>query len=360
MRWGNDGPRLRAPCVVLAALVLSVPTVAHGQSVSGLVMRYGTDEPAVGAAVALLDAEQNPVATAVTDRVGWFALEAPADGVYSLTVQLEGHSSIWQEGLSVTALEPLDLDLSLKPFVPGGMGTGTEAQIRAAIERSVAATCGRSFDPARHGILTGRITDSDTDVPLPGVPVSLVWREASDTVPELTRSIAALSDDQGIYLFCDAPGGRAVLATVSALGSEDVVATVGVESGAIHREDFAVEFNDPEAPGFLFGSVIDPETRGPVSGAEVRIRDTDFRTLTDDNGFFSISDVPWGVYVLEVDHIAYAHVEQAFRVQGSRGHQIDLTMAKEAIELEPGHVEAQYNLHLAERVRGGQTKTPHP
>lgn len=79
---------------------------------------------------------------------------------------------------------------------------------------------------------------------------------------------------------------------------------------------------------------MDRDLRRPVVGAEVRIRDTEFNALSDRNGFFRIEAVPWGIYVLEVDHLGFAHQEQAFRVHGSQAHNLDVQTSREAIELE--------------------------
>ncbi len=85
----------------------------------------------------------------------------------------------------------------------------------------------------------------------------------------------------------------------------------------------------------MLGRVTDHESGEALSGAEIRIRDTEFQALTDDNGFFKIPEMPWGVYVLEADYIGYAHQEAAFRVMGARAHQVDVSMPKDAIELDP-------------------------
>jgi hypothetical protein len=316
-------------------LALSAPIALAAQHVSGLVLRGGSGEPVADATVALLDGSQVPLVTATTDPEGRFRLEAPGAGVYSLSIQHDGYAALWREDLSVDVLGAIDLELSLSPLAPEGGSLASESRIRTTIERAVATSCGEAFDPAANGVLTGRIVDEDTEVPLPGVPVSLVWRDPADSIPDVPRSRAVLTDENGIYLFCDAPGGMAVLATVAALGRDEVVVTVGIESGALHREDFALGLNDPTAPGFLFGSVFDPSTARPVAGVDIRIRDTAFRAMTDENGFFSIADVPWGIYLLDASHIAYRPVEQAFRVHGSRGHLVDIAMSADAIELEP-------------------------
>jgi hypothetical protein len=77
--------------------------------------------------------------------------------------------------------------------------------------------------------------------------------------------------------------------------------------------------------------------------AEVRIRDSESGTITNLLGHFSIKNVPYGIYVLEVDHLAYGHTEYPFRVMGGLAQEIDLSLSMQAIPLDPISVEVRSN-----------------
>ena len=57
--------------------------------------------------------------------------------------------------------------------------------------------------------------------------------------------------------------------------------------------------------GTIRGNVYDEETGEPVLFANVRLADTQLGTNTDDNGFFSLNDVPVGSYSLIVTYLGY-------------------------------------------------------
>ncbi len=55
----------------------------------------------------------------------------------------------------------------------------------------------------------------------------------------------------------------------------------------------------------LTGQVIDVETGRPIRDANIRVIETDQVVGTDKHGFFSLADLPAGIYRLIVTHIAY-------------------------------------------------------
>jgi len=53
------------------------------------------------------------------------------------------------------------------------------------------------------------------------------------------------------------------------------------------------------------GSVLDRETGEPISFANVLVRDTDFGTNTDLDGFFTVANIPVGTYEVVVTYLGY-------------------------------------------------------
>lgn len=323
--------RRSLPLVILSCLFF--PVAGHAQAVVGVLWDGDTKQPLVEAQVVLLDENSTAVTSALTDDEGWYRLEAEVPGNYTVTTQAPGYASILTEPFMLAVDETVRRDLIVP--ITGSVASDAVAQgTKNAVERSVAVTCGDRYDPASNGILLGLVTDETTGVGLPGLPVTIEWRGAVGA--SFRRRVLTVDTDQrGIYLFCDAPGGEAVLMNVEALDREVPGVTVGIESGTLQRQDLVVNLSDPTRPGSVLGRVTDHGTGVALSGAEIRIRDTAVQVLTDDNGFFKIPEIPWGVYVLEVDYIGYAHQEAAFRVMGARAHQVDVSMPKDAIELDP-------------------------
>ncbi len=57
--------------------------------------------------------------------------------------------------------------------------------------------------------------------------------------------------------------------------------------------------------GTFRGSVLDKETGEPISFANVLVRDTDFGTNTDLEGFFTVANIPVGTYEVVVTYLGY-------------------------------------------------------
>jgi hypothetical protein len=64
-------------------------------------------------------------------------------------------------------------------------------------------------------------------------------------------------------------------------------------------------FAQDQSGGHLSGKVISYETDEPLSGANVSVNGTDFKTSTDQNGEFALRNVPTGIYQVEVSLIGY-------------------------------------------------------
>lgn len=65
--------------------------------------------------------------------------------------------------------------------------------------------------------------------------------------------------------------------------------------------------------GSVSGKVIDEKSQ-PVSYATVQLKGTAFGANTDDDGAFTISNVPAGAYSLEISYVGYANYEQSITV----------------------------------------------
>ncbi|MFQ6031277.1 MAG: TonB-dependent receptor domain-containing protein [Candidatus Zixiibacteriota bacterium] len=75
--------------------------------------------------------------------------------------------------------------------------------------------------------------------------------------------------------------------------------------------------------GHLSGKVISYETEEPLSGANIRIIDTDLKTSTDQNGEFVLKNIPAGSYQVEVSLIGYLKARR-FEVEVKPGQTTDL------------------------------------
>lgn len=202
---------------------------------------------------------------------------------------------------------------------------------------AVAAACGSGLDAAREGVLAGVVSDSVTGVPLPGARVRITWQVLGDTLP---RQAETESDGDGFYAFCGVPGGTAVLVDAFKLASS-APQTVGIESGMLHVVGLTIALSHPSRPGVLTGRVVDAQTRRPVADAEVLLVDGARRVLTNERGYFSLGEQPWGVYVLEVSGLGYEKRSLPVRVSGDFSQMAEILLSTRPLEIEGLFVSAQ-------------------
>jgi Carboxypeptidase regulatory-like domain/TonB-dependent Receptor Plug Domain len=352
-------PFLFALFVVLSVGVVAAPQ-AQAQVVRGTLLDAEVGLPIAGAVVLLLDSENATRVRVRTDGKGRFGLRAPGVGEYTLFAQREGYASTVSEVFTLSAGQELELPLSISALraasaVSVTVGEGEDAEELDPVEaaqryaRVIAQACEGEYDPTRHGILVGIVRDSVSNVPLPMVKTIVEWEGVPDSTaqvrvsfdpgtgaPRTFNQLSGFTDDEGAYLICNAPAD--IRLSIWAGAGEEATGRrepLRLNSGTIKKKDLILGLTNQTEPGDILGVVRDLRTGAPIVGAEVAIDEVGLTGITNSRGVFTFQDVPWGIYILRVTHLAYADAVQAFRLQGGRAHQIDVTMSEEAIELDP-------------------------
>lgn len=83
--------------------------------------------------------------------------------------------------------------------------------------------------------------------------------------------------------------------------------------------------------GNVAGRILDNVTREPVVGASVAVAETG--GLTDDNGRFSVPNVPAGVHTLSVSSLGYAEASRTITVTAGQTTVLELALGQQAVEL---------------------------
>jgi hypothetical protein len=84
----------------------------------------------------------------------------------------------------------------------------------------------------------------------------------------------------------------------------------------------------------IVGRVIDQESHRPISGAAIII-DGQGRAVTDEAGWFTLNAVAAGEQQLRVDMIGYGSRTESVNLRTGVTHELEITLAREAIELAP-------------------------
>jgi hypothetical protein len=257
---------------------------------------------------------------AVADERGRYRLEGLLDGAYEIVAE-HPRLDVLPVGASGTVL----------------VARGRVARFDlSAPDPDVAARqlCRTAQVTGPRVILSGQVFDSLTAEPIAGVPLTLRFRDSRRSgSPQFQTQI--FSGTGGEYLYCDLPPQTEVRVradTPGADGRSDVRLLTGRQETI--RRDITVALSTEQGPSGVFGMVRDASTGEPLEAAQVRIQDMPISALTNRNGFFALSDLPQGLYVLEVGTLGYQSREIVVRLAGSGAYKVDVDLSVEAIALE--------------------------
>jgi hypothetical protein len=110
-----------------------------------------------------------------------------------------------------------------------------------------------------------------------------------------------------IYVTARTLYGISAIFTFDSIGIYEVTLTVRDASGNTATDTLQVNVTDVPPGGSISGTVKDAEGN-PISNATVRLDGTTYTTMTDENGEFTLSDIPAGTYNLTVDKVGYQSI----------------------------------------------------
>lgn len=227
-----------------------------------------------------------------------------------------------------TSAPPLPFALLLVLLAPPATAAG---QSPRQVGEAIAATCGNTVNPATEGVLAGTVTDSITGVPIPNARVSMVFQPAG--AASATKTEVSTGKD-GFYVFCGVPGNTLLLVSAN-LGVSSRPHTVFVEPATLLVEPLVLAVSDPRKPGSVVGRVVDKASRTPVEGAVVRLKELEAQVLTNERGYFTFGQQPFGTYSLQVEHIGHADADVPIHVAGNLTQVVEVELVTGAIEI-PG------------------------
>jgi CarboxypepD_reg-like domain/Carboxypeptidase regulatory-like domain/TonB-dependent Receptor Plug Domain len=309
------------------SLVAAIVVKGEAQQVSGVVLDQVTGTPIRGATVYLLSPDHEILGSVPTDARGRYSLEATEAGEVLLLAEVTGYSTVVSPALILR--NDVDTQYEFRIATLIGAAAPAEQIDPETLAQALAVLCESDFDSKTEGILVGVVRDSVSSLPLPEVTTRLEWGDNGRL-----RSSEVVTGDDGSFVFCEAPAGKSRQLTAEIAGVFTTSEVFDVNPGMLKRKDVFLNLSDSDRPGDVLGRITDFQTGEPVVGAEVKLRGTSFSSMTGTLGSFSFSDVPWGVYFLEIDHIAYQHQSQPLRILGDQAHEVNVALATDAMELE--------------------------
>ncbi len=329
-----SAPRLSTLVLVT---VVAVTTAAQGLqaqnqavrgSISGAIFDSTAHQPLVNAAVFLWDTPYR----STTDAEGHFALDSIPPGDYSL---LYFHTRLGEMGIS-----PGPTAVTVSPGAATQVGLATPS-----VFTLVTSQCLFEIPTAGTAVLAGFVADGDTGMGMPGAHVIVSW----NTPGGESRHIELRTDGTGWYRTCAAPAEIPLVAWAEFMDRQGLRREVTLTEG--DRSDLGFLLF-PDNTTSVTGRLVDADSGERVAGAEVWLRDTSFRTITDQSGAFQFSEVEPGDYLLVTEHLAYGTKMDTLAVPWGESVAVEMRVNNQAIEIAPMTVTAE-SRPLTERAMGG-------
>ena len=310
---------------------------------------------------------------AVTTDKGVFRVDSIPPGTYKVRVD---HVMLDSLGM---AMVTNDIELadgaveSIALTVPSG---ATLVEVSCPAAR-------RALGPSA---IIGRLLDADTEEPVKGGRVSVVWEEMSLNagLRKVPRRRDALAGPDGVYRICGLPNqfegtlqadnkgittsevrvkfeGEALLVQGLKIGNSNTVAVSSGDSAKQRMKEAAVGKSYSAATlskgaAKLTGKVVNA-AGAPIVGARVDVLGTAGMTLTGEGGVFRLDSLPSGTQSVVVRQIGLAPVEQSVELSTRQVADVTLTMSRAATVLAEVRVEAQADAGL-DKVGYNQRRSP--
>jgi hypothetical protein len=342
-RW--IAAEVRALCL-LAFPVAAAAAQQPARSVRGTVTDSIRHGPLAGATVVATPTVSDATGatrsyTALTDANGRYAIQALPRAVYVLTVE---HPWLDSAGLGVPAQR---VDLVRQPTAVVDLAVPSGATIRSAY-------CPIAARDSTIGLVAGYVKDVISELPVPGARVVFAWSDF-DVDPQTARvtprdrTAAVSTGRDGTFRVCGLPVLRTILmqAQVGDRGATGAV-ELEVPASGVLVETLRVDAGVGGTTS-LTGAVRQSATGEAIVGAHVHLFGATADVLTDEDGSFRLSGVPFGTQSVEVTAIGFYPRRYLVDVRSTGMDRVTITMLKLAAVLDSIRIMGQRSGALAVR-----------
>jgi hypothetical protein len=190
------------------------------------------------------------------------------------------------------------------------------------------------------GVMLGFVRDPDTDKPMAGAKVELVY-QVTDPIGRKSNTVrSAMTDSAGVYRICGIPADMdgkvqvfrngvssgevetkitnlVALRSFGIMAKAQTVVEVAGDSGKVKR---VVKGN-----ARITGKVVDKLGK-PLAGARVALQGSGTVVISKANGSFTLDSLPSGTQAIEVRKLGYAAADEAVELSASRPATATITL----------------------------------
>jgi hypothetical protein len=329
----------RAVCAACAATLPFVSAAAQSGARSARIVGVVGDSlsaaPLRGAEVVVTGLARS----ATTDSLGRFAIDSLTPGTY-------------QVGVFHPLLESLGVTLATQPFAVGADSAAIVNLGVPSVPTLVRRYCGARATSDAPAVVAGRLLEADTDMPVAGARVSLVWaevtvsKEAGVTRTPYLRQTD--TDASGFFRICEIPSSlpdATLQATRGGMSTPEI--PVDVNNSLLFYQSLAFGPLSSAAPavGTVSGRVEGADSR-PIAGARVEVLRSGIAAVSRDDGSFTLSGVPTGTQLLIARQLGFDVLRAPINVTSREPTTVSLTLDRVVNVMDPVLVVARANYAL--------------
>ena len=238
--------------------------------------------------------------TLQTDSLGRFRIDSLTPGMY-------------QVGVYHARLDTLGLMLATEPFHVGPDSSTFLVLAVPSAEAMVRAMCPVRSDTKAASAIIGHVNDPETLQPVVGAEVSAVWDEIEVSkesgIRRTSRLVRASTNKSGAYVLCGLPSSlRATLQARRGLAvTAEIPITLGPRATELLGRTLLLSPRDAwrQIGNATVSGVVVLEGSQTNAGTRVELVGTDIVVRTNDNGEFTMRNLPSGSHTLLARHVGF-------------------------------------------------------
>jgi hypothetical protein len=326
------------------------PAPTHRAGISGVIVDSLNAGYLAGAEVVV----QGANVTRVTDSLGRFRVDSLPPGTY-------------QVGVFHPLLDTLGISLASQPFHLGADSASFVVLAIPSASTIIHRSCPRPGPRAQGtSAVIGHVTDPESLAPVAGADVSIAWMQIEVSkeigVRRTPRLLRDSTNAQGEFSICGVP--NSMQATLQARKGTAVTAEIPIALGNEETELFArTLLLSPKDSGAKAGNAsvsgrVVLEGSPSNAGSRVEVVGTDVIAMTNENGEFTIRNLPSGTQVLLARHIGFGAETVPVDLSSRAPQKVSIKLPKYVAIMDPVVVTARRQAALDkvgfnQRVKSG-------
>lgn len=280
-------------------------------------------------------------ATYLTDSAGRFRVDSLPPGTY-------------QVGVFHPLLDTLGIAVASRPFRVGPDSTSIVVLYVPSAATIIHGVCPSHSGGQGNSAAIGHVMDSETLRPVAGAEVSITWTEIEASkqvgIRQIPHVLRDTTNEAGAFHICGLPSSMS--ATLHARKATAVTSDIPFAIGDADSELFArtlllssANVATTAQNATVSGRVV-LEGNATGGGSRVELVGTDVVALTNDNGEFTMTNLPSGSQVLLARHLGYGAATAPVDLSAREPQKVTITLPKFVAIMDPVLVTARLSASL--------------